>query len=73
MLQVNPSSRPTIHDVVDRLQEMGEARRVDLTEAPGLQVAAAAPAPPASQGEGGVPHGTPNSAPGTNHGDGSLH
>lgn len=63
MLQVNPSSRPTIHDVVDRLQEMGEARRVDLTEAPGLQAAAAAPAPPASQGESGVPHGTPNSAP----------
>ncbi|CAN8003727.1 unnamed protein product [Ixodes hexagonus] len=53
MLQVNPASRPTIHDVVDRLQEMGEARRVDLTEAPGLQAAAATV--PAPQGEVTVP------------------
>lgn len=68
MLQVNPCSRPTIHDVVDRLQEMGEAHRVNLAEAPGLQaVAAAAVAttPPSSHGEGGAPHGTPNSTPAT--------
>lgn len=61
MLQVNPVTRPTVHDVVDRLQEMGEARGVRLDEAPGLRVPAATSttAPPSE-----VPHGAVNSLPG---------
>lgn len=33
MLQVNPKDRPTIHDVVERLEEIGQARQIKLTEA----------------------------------------
>ncbi|KAH9366711.1 hypothetical protein HPB48_010384 [Haemaphysalis longicornis] len=63
MLQVNPTSRPTIVDVVERLQEMGEVKNVRLEDAPGLHrrmsVAAAANA---SQGDTSAgQHATPNS------------
>lgn len=37
MLQVNPTSRPTIIDVAERLQEMGEAKNVQLENSPGLR------------------------------------
>lgn len=61
MLQVNPTSRPTVIDVTERLQEMGEAKNVRLEDSPGLR----GPNPVAggaSQGDtSAAPHSVPNS------------
>lgn len=62
MLQVNPTSRPTIVDVVERLQEMGEVKNVRLEDAPGLHRRMSVAAANASQGDTSAgQHATPNS------------
>lgn len=61
MLQVNPTSRPTIIDVAERLQEMGEAKNVQLESSPGLRGSSPVMGG-ASQGDtSAAPHGVPNS------------
>lgn len=65
MLQVNPTSRPTIIDVAERLQEMGEAKNVRLEDAPGLRganpVTSQGDASAAQQQQQQQQHGVPNS------------
>uniref|UniRef100_A0A131XEI8 Auxilin n=1 Tax=Hyalomma excavatum TaxID=257692 RepID=A0A131XEI8_9ACAR len=61
MLQVNPTSRPTIIDVAERLQEMGEAKNVQLESSPGLRGSSPVSGG-ASQGDtSAAPHSVPNS------------
>uniref|UniRef100_A0A224YKG6 Auxilin n=1 Tax=Rhipicephalus zambeziensis TaxID=60191 RepID=A0A224YKG6_9ACAR len=61
MLQVNPTSRPTIIDVVERLQEMGEAKNVQLENSPGLRGSSSVTGG-ASQGDtSAAPHSVANS------------
>uniref|UniRef100_A0A2R5LDN2 Auxilin n=1 Tax=Ornithodoros turicata TaxID=34597 RepID=A0A2R5LDN2_9ACAR len=54
MLQINPTSRPTINDVVERLQEIGEAKGIrlstplGLSRAPPVDLATGPAASPAS-------------------------
>ncbi|KAL1469165.1 hypothetical protein MTO96_004882 [Rhipicephalus appendiculatus] len=61
MLQVNPTSRPTIIDVVERLQEMGEAKNVQLENSPGLRGSSPVTGG-ASQGDtSAAPHSVANS------------
>jgi hypothetical protein len=37
MLKVNPTERPTINDVVDRLEEIAQAKKISLREPLGLK------------------------------------
>lgn len=61
MLQVNPASRPTIIDVAERLQEMGEAKNVQLESSPGLRGSSPVTSG-ASQGDtSAAPHSVANS------------
>ncbi|KAH7936005.1 hypothetical protein HPB52_016376 [Rhipicephalus sanguineus] len=61
MLQVNPTSRPTIIDVAERLQEMGEAKNVQLESSPGLRGSSPVTSG-ASQGDtSAAPHSVANS------------
>lgn len=61
MLQVNPTSRPTIIDVAERLQEMGEAKNVQLESSPGLRGSSPVSGG-ASQGDtSAASHSVPNS------------